>query len=249
MIFFEGINYSQCYYKNKVFKSKERFEYVVTYKLGFITINAGYVTFSVDCIIINNIPYYKYESTGSSNPSYDWIFKVRENYVAYSHCNPLIPVYYKRNSIEGSYFAKEEYKFIHNKNKVYSIIHNSNKKLTYDTITLHKCGYDLLTAIYAFRNISFDSLKENQIIPITVIIDNKWENLYVRFLRKEQIKVKEKEYSTYHLKVKVVEGTIFKGGEAADVYVLTNNQRIPIYVEAEILVGKVILYFQNYYSP
>jgi len=238
--------HTHCYYYNTVFQSGEVWEFVVKYNIGFITINAGYVRFTVDSITLRGKPFYVFKSYGSTNPSYDWIFKVREKFIAYSFCNPLKPYYYKRHSLEGNYFAIEEYKFDYNKKLVYSMVHTSKKGPFKDTIKLNNCGYDLFTAIYAFRNINFDTLKENSIIPINVIVDNQWENLYIRYCGKKLINIDGKNILTYEIKVKVVEGTIFKGGEDTIVYVTTDNKRLPIHVVAEILIGKVLLYIREY---
>jgi len=43
-----------------------------------------------------------------------------------------------------------------------------------------------------------------------------------------------------------VEGTIFRGGEDMLVWVSTDNRKIPIVVEAKILVGSVKAYLADY---
>lgn len=239
-------DFAQCEIKNVNFSPGETIELDVKYTLGFLWFDAGYVTFKVDTAIINGKKVYKFTSRGSSYEKYDWIFKVREYYISYATQENLTPLYYSRNSLEGDYFAKEEYVFNHIQSKTYSTIHNSKTPLKKDTLSLPKCGYDLLTAIYAFRNIDFDIYKPGDIIPITVIIDNKWENLYIRFINKEIFNSNNKKIPTYHLKAQMLEGTIFNAGENTDVWVTQSPEKIPIYIEAQILVGKVKCYLKNY---
>ena len=43
----------------------------------------------------------------------------------------------------------------------------------------------------------------------------------------------------------LIEGTIFKSGEGMEVSVSDDKNRIPIYVEASILIGKVKVYLEK----
>ncbi len=245
-LLFPVIVFSQCYYSNSVFRAGEQIEYNIKYNLGFIWLDAGHVSFKVDSLILNEEAVYKFISKGSSYEKYDWIYKVRESYETICTCEPMKPLSYKRNSIEGSYFAIEEYQFNYEKQKTYTKVQNSNRALTYDTLPLLNCGYDLLTAIYAFRNIDFESLKPNDKIYINVLIDNKWEKQYLRFIAKENFISNNKQIPCYHLKASMLEGTIFKGGENTDIWITQTKERIPVYIEAEILVGTVKAFLSKY---
>lgn len=238
--------FAQCFYSNHVFNSGEKLEYNIKYSLGFIWIDAGFVSFQVDTEMYQGKSVYKFISKGSSYKKYDWIYKVRESYVSRAYKSPLMPISYSRNSIEGNYFAIEEYLFNYEKNKVYSKTHNSKKSLSFDTLSLPNCAYDLLTAIYAFRNLDFEHLKPNEIVPINVIIDNKWEKQYLRFIKKENIKSNQKTIPCYHIKASMLEGTIFNAGENTDIWITQGPERIPIYIEAKILVGSVKLFLKKY---
>ena len=237
---------AQCFYTNHAFKSGERIEYNIKYNLGFIWIDAGFVSFQVDSEMYQGKPVYKFTSKGSSYEKYDWIYKVRESFVSRAYQTPLMPISYMRNSIEGDYFAIEEYAFNYDKNLVFSKVQNTKKKLTYDTLSLPNCAYDLLTAIYAFRNFDFEHLKPNEIIPLTVIIDNKWEKQYLRFINKENFKSNNKTVPCYHIKAAMLEGTIFHAGENTDIWITQSSERIPIYIEAKILVGTVKVFLKKY---
>lgn len=238
--------FAQCFYTNQAFHTGEKIEYNIKYSLGFIWIDAGYVSFQVDTEMYQGKSVYKFTSKGSSYEKYDWIYKVREYYVSRAFKAPLIPISYSRNSIEGDYFAIEEYLFNYEKSKVYSKIHNSKKSLSFDTLSLPNCAYDLLTAIYAFRNFDFEHLKPNERVPLKVIIDNKWENQYLRFIKKDNFKSNRQTIACYHLKASMLEGTIFHAGENTDIWITQGPEHIPIYIEAKILVGSVKLFLKKY---
>jgi len=44
----------------------------------------------------------------------------------------------------------------------------------------------------------------------------------------------------------MLEGTIFHAGENTDIWITQSPERIPIYIEAKILVGSVKLFLKKY---
>jgi len=50
---------------------------------------------------------------------------------------------------------------------------------------------------------------------------------------------KNKKYKTLKFSILLVKGTMFKGGENLTVWVSDDNNRVPLLVEAKILVGSV----------
>lgn len=204
-----------------------------------VWVNAGEVEFKVDSVLLQGKMVYKLTSSGRSYESYDWIFKVRESYLAYAECNPMRPISYIRKATEGGYSATEIYQFHHSAKKVYTSVETSEKSSQKDTLTINGCTYDLLTAIYYCRNLKFGSFNTGDKIPVSVLLDNKIENLYIRYLGKEYLRYKGKAVACIKFSVLLVEGTIFNEGENMTVWITDDEKRIPLYVEANILVGKV----------
>ncbi|MBI5541544.1 MAG: DUF3108 domain-containing protein [Bacteroidia bacterium] len=239
--------FSQSFMDNSAFKSGERISYNIMYNLGFIWVNAGKVEFSVDSISFNNKPTYIFKSSGSSYSSYDWVMKVREVFSSYFDCLTVKPIKYARKSIEGSYFANEIYEFDYQKNKLYSQIENSNTKLTKDTIALRQNTFDLLSAIYVCRNLDFSKYSINSKIPFLIFMDNKYEPLYVKYLGPAVFEDREgKKTNCIKFSASLVSGTIFTSGENMKIWVTNDNFHIPVYIEADILVGSVKAFISSY---
>ena len=74
-----------------------------------------------------------------------------------------------------------------------------------------------------------------------MVIDNDVFNLFIRYLGKEDIKLHKdtKTYSTIKFSVMLVEGTLFTGGEDMTIWVTDDGNRVPVMVEAKILIGSV----------
>ena len=80
-----------CGIHNTTFQEGESISFVVFYNVIGIYVNAGDATFNVALDRINNKPVYHVVGTGNSNPSYDWIFKVRDKYESYIDTGTLKP--------------------------------------------------------------------------------------------------------------------------------------------------------------
>lgn len=238
--------FSQCVVKYKPFKAGEVVNFQAFYNWGFIWIHAGDVQFKVNEKLYKNQQMFQFEATGNSLKNYDWLYKVRDKYQVYASKENLLPYYFERNTYEGGYKAFEQYFFNYPGKKIYGTIENNDIPFRRDTLNLTTCTFDVLSAVYFCRSMDFAHIKTGDRIPITTVIDNKIYNLYFKYLGKEEVENKDKKkYRCFKFSALMVEGTIFKGGEDILVWVTDDDNRIPILVEAKILVGSVKAYFLN----
>lgn len=234
----------QCTVKHVPFKSGEVLNYQAFYNWGFIWIHAGDVQFRINDKLYKNEPVYQFEAIGNSLKNYDWLYKVRDKFQSFVDKETLLPYFYERNTYEGGYKAFEQYFFNYQQKKIYGTIENNDVPFRRDTLKLATCTFDVISAVYFCRSLDFNSFSVNQRVPITTVIDNKIYNLYFKYLGKEVIENKDKKkYRCNKFSALMVEGTIFKGGEDINVWVTDDENRIPILVEAKILVGSVKAYF------
>jgi len=78
------------------------------------------------------------------------------------------------------------------------------------------------------------------------VIDDKVFNIYIRLMGREVVENKDgNRYNCLKLSAKMVEGTIFKGDEDVMVWITNDDNHIPIYIEAKILVGTVKAYLHE----
>ena len=139
-----------------------------------------------------------------------------------------------------------KYIFDWDNQQVYSFTQNSDKPYTEDTVSISECTYDVLSLIYYARNINFDDYNVGDKIPVQSIIDNELFNLYIRYLGKETIKDREgNKHDCVKFSALLVEGTIFRGGEDMFVWVSNDKNKVPILVEAKILIGSVKAYIKQ----
>ena len=223
-----------------VFKDGEKITYDAVYNLGFIWLNAGKVMFNVNDTTYNGTESYHFTSYGTSIPSYDWLFKVRDYFQTFARKDNLAPYFFERNTYEGGYVVHNKFTFSYKDSLIYTQTENSDNPYSEDTLHINGNIYDVVSGVYKIRNLDFEQYKINDTIPVRMIIDNEIFDLYVRYLGKEVIKTHDKrKFRTIKFSALLVEGTIFKGGEDLYVWVTDDLNRIPVLVEAKILIGSV----------
>lgn len=239
---------SQNFMERKVFRAGEKITYNIMYNLGLLWVNAGNVEFTVDSSMLHNKSVYIFKSSGSSLSEYDWVMKVREAFQSYAECEPFRSIKYARKSVEGSYFANENYVFDYQTKKIYTEIENSEIKPFKDTLVLKPDSWDLLTAIYACRSLDFSKYKVGDVIPLKVLLDNKYESINIKFIGFEDYKIsKGKKVKCIKFSASLVAGTVFKPGDTMKILVTDDKYHIPVYIEADILVGSVKAFINSYH--
>jgi hypothetical protein len=219
-----------CGIRNTSFQANEEISYTVYYAVAGIYIDAGNATFSNTLERINNKPVYHISGVGKTNPSYDWIYKVRDKYETFVDTATLQPLKFLRNVDEGGYKKYENITFNRNANTAVT---------TEGVFKVPDCIQDVLSAVYYARNIDFSKYKPNDKIPFTMFLDNEVFNMYIRYLGKETVKTKYGKFRAIKFKPLLIKGTIFQGGEKMTVWVSDDENRIPVRVESPIVVGKV----------
>lgn len=232
---------AQCEINKRVFDVGERLTYKAYYNWNFIWLEAADVWFNVSDA--SKPGYFDLEAIGTSLPKYDWLYKVRDTFRSRISRKTMLPYYFLRDNQEGSYLVHNEYIFDHNRKLVYTDIDNSDFGKEKGTLSLKPCTFDVLSAIYYTRSLSFDGIEVNDTLPLRFLIDNEYFDLFIRYLGKETITTREdKTYNCIKFSILLVEGTIFKGGEDMTVWATDDENHIPVLVEAKIVLGSVKAY-------
>lgn len=226
-----------CGIRNLAFQDGENITFNVFYSVIGLYINAGTANFTVNMEQLNNKPVYHVVGSGSSNPSYDWIFKVRDKYETFIDTANLKPVKFIRDINEGGFKKYENVTFNQQANAAVT---------TTGVYKIPNCVQDVLSSIYYARNIDFNKYKSGDKIPFTMFLDNEVYNLYIKYLGKETIKTKYGRFHSIKFKPLLVKGTMFEGGEKMTVWVSDDPNHIPLRIESPIVVGSVKVDMMQY---
>lgn len=226
-----------CGVRNKAFRGGEQINYTVYYSVAGLYVNAGTAVFTTILDRLNGKPVYHLKGEGRTNPSYDWIYKVRDLYESFIDTASLQPLKFIRNVDEGGYKKFQTITFNHSANTAVT-----NKGV----FKVPDCVQDVLSAIYYARNINFNKYKAGDKIPFSMFLDDEVFHMYVRYLGKEEVKTKYGKFRAIKFKPLLIEGTIFSGGEKMTVWVTDDENKIPVRIESPIVVGSVKVDMMSY---
>ncbi len=237
---------AQCYQGNTVFGDGEDIRYTVHYNWGPIWVDAGEVTFKAKLEKKGDRQVWHLTSSGKTFPSYDVLFKVRDYYETWVDPATFKTIDFKRYIYEGGYTLVNTLNFDQEKKKIYSSTKSNNNPVRFDTIAIQACSFDMLAAVYFTRTIDIGHMPMYQKRQVSVVIDDQVFNIFIRPLAREVVENHDgKKYNCIKISAKMVQGTIFKGDEDVLVWITDDDNHIPVYIEAKILVGTVKAYLHT----
>lgn len=230
---------SQCLSKITSFKEGEKVSYQIYYNWGFIWVAAGEAIFTTEKTTFATRPVYKLKGEGRTFPKYDALYKVRDKFESYVDTANLRPYRYLRDTKEGSHVVYNDSYFNYSKKRITGYYKENKKPIKTDTLALNSCVFDVMSMIYYARNIDFSKSKIGDKLPIIMYLDNEVHYLYIKYLGKETIKTEKGMVSCIKFKPKLIPGTMFKDGDEMTVWVSDDENKIPMLIEAPILIGQV----------
>ncbi len=174
---------------------------------------------------------------GRTTGAFDWFFKVRDRYETFIDEDACQPWLFIRRVKEGGFTLNENYSF-----NPYQNTATSDK----GTYTVPEGVQDLVSAYYYARCLDFSSLKEGDIFPINVFIDNEVWSMNIKFEAREELETKLGTFKCLRFKPQVQEGRIFKEKEGMTLWITDDDNRIPVRLQAEILVGSIKVDLSEY---
>jgi hypothetical protein len=206
-----------CNSHNVAYQSGEQLSYTVYYAVAGIYVNAGTAVFNNTLERMNGKPVYHITADGKTNPSYDWIYTVRDKYETFIDTSNMLPMKFIRNVREGDH-----------------------KK--YENVTFNRNANSAVTN----NGVYFNKYKPGDQVPFSLFLDNEVYNMYVRYLGKETVKTRYGKFNAVKFKPLLLKGSIFEGGEKMTVWVSDDPNHIPVRVESPISVGSVKVDLMGY---
>lgn len=222
------------------FAHGESASFILHYEWGAINSDVGHADVRLDSITFNGRKAYKCTMHGRTTRMYDLFFKVREDFSSCFTRDGLVPLKFYRHSLEGSYEAKNTYLYDRTspEHKIVADLYTSKRGQHSVEIPLTPCTFDLPTLFYFARNMDFDVIEPGKKYPMTFAIDDEVFNVYFILYGRETIKVRGLgTVRTIRFAAKLLEGEVFKGETDMMIWVTDDDNRLPVYFEAPLLVG------------
>ena len=212
----------------------------LTYRLHYGIIDAGEATLSVNesSQKVRGRSIYHIVGEGKSISAFDWFFKVRDRYETYLDQDGVFPWVFVRRVNEGGHEISQDYTFHQHKEKV---ITQDDKSYEVPVGV-----QDMLSAFYYARTLDFSDVQEGDTFNVTCFMDNEIYPLTIKYVGKEQKRIRSGKYDCMVFRPVVQKGRIFKKEEDLTVWITDDENRIPILAKANILVGSIKMELTEY---
>jgi hypothetical protein len=205
------------------------------YTAAFNFIQAGYSTMTVAGIdTVVGYPVYRLVWETRSSGLIDQLFRVRDRLESFMDVETLFSRGFRKQLREGRY------------RKDYAVRFDYQDSLAItarDSIPIHSAIHDMLSIFYFIRA---QELQVGQIFRLNTFDNNKF--IPYNLIVKERVprKVEGKTVDCFVLEPFAPEGELFKYSGSVKFYVSDDSRRVPVLVESEASLGKMILRLESY---
>jgi hypothetical protein len=222
------------------FKNGEYARYGAYFNWHFIWIQSGDVEFKADTIPYKQQNVWHLKAIGKTFKAYDLVYSVRDTFEVFCNYNSFNPLYSRRVLNHAKNNSDHQYTFDYATGKIATKIKQDKKPIYLASLPIQENTFDLLATAYNFRKFDFNKLFVGQKVPYRMLIDRQVDDLYFRYLGKENVKTRNgKEYRCHKVSVYLLQGDFFPEGEYMKVWFTDDKNHLPVQVETEILVGSV----------
>jgi len=226
--------------KKKISKKESAFKpgEWLKFRMHYGILNASYATLHVKSGKIKGIPVYHVVGHGETTGFASMFFKVDDTYESYFDMEDGKPYKFVRKIDEGGYTKDYDINFDHKNEKAVLTDKKNKKKLDFD---LQDSIQDLLSAFYYLRN-NYDpnDLVEGEAINLKMLFDDDGIfNFKLKYLGTEVLRTKFGKIECYKFRPLVQSGRIFKEQEGLSLWVSTDDNRIPVRIQADLAVGAI----------
>ena len=226
--------------KEYPFARGESAVYGAYYNWNFIWMNAGEVRFDCDTVSYHGQAAWHLKAVGKTFKAYDLFYTVRDTFETFLSYPGFTPLWFRRVVNHGKGHSSHQYEFLPEQGKIITNIHREKEKPFSDQLCYIPGIHDLLSSAYSFRRFDFDHMQNGQKVTFKMLVDNKNEDLYFRYLGIERIKTRKgRRFLCHKVSVWLLEGDFFPEGEYMKIWFTADRNRLPVMVETKIVVGSV----------
>jgi hypothetical protein len=225
---------------NTAFQSGEILRFKGSYYMSSLWADLAEVKVEVTDYNAEGKSMYSIKATASTYSNYDSFFKIRDLYQTWIDKNDLKPYIFKRNVDEGGYVFNMKYVIKRSSLQArYEYEKKGNVKTSVINITDNT--QDLVSILYYIRTFDFEKMALNKTVTISILVDDKVENLTLIYKGKETLRTDVfGSISCYKLGISA-DNKALVNKETNNIWLTADKNKIPVQAKAEIPVGSIQL--------
>ncbi len=243
ILFLFSLASGAAYSQPLAFKAGEKLRYIAEYKVGFINVDVATIDLTVDNAIYDGKDCFNVRALAEIMPIYKWFFDLRDEYNVRMRKSDLRPLYLESDIQEGSYTLQGNYVYnwdsmtvkTYENRPVWSAPKRKEHKLTNESL-------DAISMFYNLRNLSDSAIFNTSPTTIELVFANRIRKVQYRFIGRETIRISgfgKQAALRYKCQLANDSGGSFKDGDEFDLWLSDDINKIPLFVESPIRVGKV----------
>lgn len=213
---------------NSAFSAGESIDFRVHY--GIVTAGYGSIKVLPYTEKIKGREVFHVIGKGKSASSFDWFFKVRDEYHSFIDVNALAPLKYTKDQHEGSFNDKDEASFDHEKKAVAS---------TKGTLTMPEYTQDVISLLYYARSLNVKDAPIGTSFPITFYLDKAITTISLKIIGRENISTDLGKFKAIKIRPQVIADRVFKDQDAMTLWVTDDANLLPLRIQADLSVGSI----------
>lgn len=218
------------------------------YRIHYGIINAGIAELRVAGITTRNQrKVYHMIGTGRSVGMAEWFFRTRDRYESFIDTEAMLPWEFIRDVDEGGYIIKRHLKFDHYNQRASETLEEPD-----ETYPIIQYAQDMLSAFYYARCMKTKDLEPGDELPVNMFLDYEDFSFKLRFLGYDEVKTQWGKVRCKKLIPVVQEGRVFSDKEGLILWVTDDENKIPLRLEAELMVGSIkmdLVEYKNLLRP
>lgn len=219
--------------QKKAYSDGEWFKFRIHY--GLIT--AGYATLRVDDTLAQGKEVHHVQGEGHTVGLTKMLFKVDDYYQSYIDRELNIPYRFIRKIDEGGYTKDIEIDFNH---EAGTALVTNNKHNTVDVVSFEENVQDMVSSFYYLRNkLDTQNIQLNDVIDMNMFFDRGNYKFRLKFLGRETLKTTFGNVPTMIFRPYVESGRVFEEEESLTVWVTDDDNKMPILIKADLMVGSL----------
>lgn len=233
--------FTPCRITNTAFKSGERLTHKVFYNWNFVWMGAGETTSQVQT---RGQEYY-ITIQGSTYPSYDWFYRIRDHFETTVNAQTLRPRTCMRYIEEGKYRLYDRVDF--HSGQAHSYRGKSEAQARLKSLEVEGCMHDIVSMIYYFRNVNYANMQAGATLPMQLFMDREAWNIQLAYDKTETIKVKGLgKHRAHRLSTRVTAGELFDKNSSVTVWVSADGNKVPLLIELNLAIGAIKVVLDDY---
>jgi Protein of unknown function (DUF3108) len=219
--------------QGKAYGDGEWFKFRVHY--GILT--AGYATLEVTDEVLDGTEVFHVKGYGKTVGLSRLFFRVEDDYQSYIDKQNDVPLRFIRIIDEGGHTKDIQIDFDHETGK--ALVYNKKHK-TKEWVDFPKDAQDMVSAFYYLRNhLDVDTIEEGDTLDMNMFFDKENYVFRLKFLGREVIRTNFGNVPTLKFRPYVQSGRVFKEKESLTVWVSDDDNRMPMLIKADLVVGSL----------